>query len=552
MTMGAATSYHPNASEPMTARRPWGGALGRASYDSAKISPGVKGWEMVAAAELQAVTAVAGGKAFAAVSVADVEHFHSTRDSHQVFEAHLPPMVPFAFIDRIVMPEADKAALTAAEQRALDVMVGPARLSYVGAGRHDTYNKTLEHIRLPAAALRPKGFLFAASANYGHDTAPRVLPLRLPGAGGGGSGGISHVYFKARGPAFSIALLSHPQKGASTAAQHFFTVEAAKPGSMVDRGRAVCSNVPPAAYEGLVEQLDRGSVLPPAQRAPSCEHFNVGVFGDPKDMAGSYHLTLNHTTGELVLQHSSRSLVHNHMELRTNIGVGKAAALQWIGLAPLRGTVCFEGICIASAPRAEADPSAELARILQAHPGTVVLPRGGGGGKTFCQNCADGTPATKSCATCPSALCSACDDVLHKASAKKGHARVDAAAAPAPAPAVTPAPTPQDPHPHCSNFGACPIYFGLKPENKTHMANYMHLCRFGGGCREQGEAAHKEHFKHTALPSCPQQAACKLLGDATHRGAFAHAGFPDILIPCKDGADCTQKGALEHYRMYKH
>ena len=323
--------------EEMLGYRPWA-RQGSEGFEDSKICPSVPDWDYAAAAELQSAIAIKfGGKTFAQVRVEDVERFYQSKhtDSHHVFEGHLPPMCPFAYVDRIFLPSPDleHCALTALEKEALGALVDPSRIVTCSGGEGATSTASFPHIVAPTP-LRPQGFLWGANAPEGGNgaRAPIAVPLRLPGTG------TAHIYFRARGPAFSIVLLSHPIGTCSS--QHFISVETSKPGAARDGGRAVCTPVAPGAYEALQQQLDRVSLAPrAAQPPPSLADFNVGIYGDSKDMAGSYHLAFTHATGELVLKHSGVSLVHNKRELRATLGAAKGAALQWFGLVPLRGSL---------------------------------------------------------------------------------------------------------------------------------------------------------------------------------------------------------------------
>lgn len=70
-----------------------------------KLHPSVEDWDLAAAAELAGRTAVKMGKPLENVTEKDILEFYKSADSHFVFEAHLPALVPLAYVDKVLIPK---------------------------------------------------------------------------------------------------------------------------------------------------------------------------------------------------------------------------------------------------------------------------------------------------------------------------------------------------------------------------------------------------------------------------------------------------------------
>jgi len=102
---------------------------------------------------------------------------------------------------------------------------------------------------------------------------------------------------------------------------------------------------------------------------------------------------------------------------------------------------------------------------------------------------------------------------------------------------------------YCQDGPIC--YTKFHDLEDEHWKLFRHVCRFGVGCNKQDET-HRHYWEHPNRPPCLEHPKCKLLADVEHRQQFHHPDFPDLLIPCRDGAECDKKQSEKHYKTYGH
>ncbi|RUS26556.1 hypothetical protein BC938DRAFT_470615, partial [Jimgerdemannia flammicorona] len=76
-------------------------------FHNSKLHPSSNDWAKAAAADICAQVMESTGKH--QVSLDDVKKEWLKRDSHFVFEAHLPSLIPLSFVDKIIIPKLDEA-----------------------------------------------------------------------------------------------------------------------------------------------------------------------------------------------------------------------------------------------------------------------------------------------------------------------------------------------------------------------------------------------------------------------------------------------------------
>jgi hypothetical protein len=90
----------------------------------------------------------------------------------------------------------------------------------------------------------------------------------------------------------------------------------------------------------------------------------------------------------------------------------------------------------------------------------------------------------------------------------------------------------------------------LQQEPK-HMKEYSHPCPYSELCRSKDEEPHLTHELHRVEP-CSSKSSCDRLDDPLHRAKYRHTGYPDFLIPCRDGPSCSNKSSMGHRIKYSH
>ena len=119
---GTAKDHRKSGKGPVM--RPWDNGSSfqdaRSWFNASKINAAIDGWDLVTAAELQAMASLycniqgavthymtfgnnvrAGGNA----NLSHVQQYYLKENSHYVMEGHLPSVVPFDFVERMLIPE---------------------------------------------------------------------------------------------------------------------------------------------------------------------------------------------------------------------------------------------------------------------------------------------------------------------------------------------------------------------------------------------------------------------------------------------------------------
>lgn len=90
----------------------------------------------------------------------------------------------------------------------------------------------------------------------------------------------------------------------------------------------------------------------------------------------------------------------------------------------------------------------------------------------------------------------------------------------------------------------------LKRESSKHMKEYLHPCPYSELCPNKNKEPHLTHEPHK-VEQCPERNSCRKLEDPHHRAKYRHRYYPDFLIPCHDGSKCSDK-SKEHRITYSH
>ncbi|RUP50317.1 hypothetical protein BC936DRAFT_139648 [Jimgerdemannia flammicorona] len=75
-------------------------------FHNSKLHPSCNDWAKAAAADICAQVMVTTGNT--QITLDDVKKEWMNRDSHFVFEAHLPSLIPLSFVDKIIIPKVDR------------------------------------------------------------------------------------------------------------------------------------------------------------------------------------------------------------------------------------------------------------------------------------------------------------------------------------------------------------------------------------------------------------------------------------------------------------
>ncbi|CAF1101396.1 unnamed protein product [Rotaria sp. Silwood1] len=98
---------------------------------------------------------------------------------------------------------------------------------------------------------------------------------------------------------------------------------------------------------------------------------------------------------------------------------------------------------------------------------------------------------------------------------------------------------------------SCPYSINcLFQESSKHMEEYSHPCPYSELCRNKDKEPYLTHEPHE-VEQCSSKSACQKLNDPVHRAKYRHPGYPDFLIPCLDGQNCRNKTS-DHRIKYSH
>jgi uncharacterized protein (TIGR02452 family) len=97
----------------------------------------------------------------------------------------------------------------------------------------------------------------------------------------------------------------------------------------------------------------------------------------------------------------------------------------------------------------------------------------------------------------------------------------------------------------------CDSIYCLNQNSRDHVEQYSHPCRFNELCRSQADEPHLVHELHN-VPKCIQDKNCSEKTDPIHRAQYRHTGLSDYLIPCRYQDICYKKSSEQHLMMYSH
>ncbi|CAF3101073.1 unnamed protein product [Rotaria sp. Silwood2] len=101
------------------------------------------------------------------------------------------------------------------------------------------------------------------------------------------------------------------------------------------------------------------------------------------------------------------------------------------------------------------------------------------------------------------------------------------------------------------SLNPCPYSINcILQESSKHMKEYSHPCPYSEICRSKDKEPHLTHKPHR-VEQCSLKSSCQKLGDPFHRAKYRHLGYPDFLIPCCDGSNCRNKTS-HHRTKYSH
>ena len=102
-----------------------------------------------------------------------------------------------------------------------------------------------------------------------------------------------------------------------------------------------------------------------------------------------------------------------------------------------------------------------------------------------------------------------------------------------------------------TKLSPCPdSIYCLNQNSRDHTKQYSHPCRFNELCRHADRELHLIHKCHD-VSKCSADKDCSKRTDPIHRAQYRHTGLPDYLIPCRFQDICLNTSS-EHRMRYFH
>ncbi|CAF3121371.1 unnamed protein product [Rotaria sp. Silwood2] len=87
-------------------------------------------------------------------------------------------------------------------------------------------------------------------------------------------------------------------------------------------------------------------------------------------------------------------------------------------------------------------------------------------------------------------------------------------------------------------------------DDESHNSKFTHPCRYSERCRNQTKEPYLVHEPHN-VDICKNDKTCKEKRDPIHRAQYRHSDLPDFLIPCRDQHRCKDQSS-KHCIKYSH
>jgi hypothetical protein len=101
----------------------------------------------------------------------------------------------------------------------------------------------------------------------------------------------------------------------------------------------------------------------------------------------------------------------------------------------------------------------------------------------------------------------------------------------------------------CRDSVNCLLQYSYE-NSESHNKKYSHPCRYSELCRSQSDHPHLEHIHHL-VSICRYDKNCREIIDPIHRAKYRHSNLPDFLVPCRNQKTCKDK-TTEHRTKYSH
>ncbi|CAF1452297.1 unnamed protein product, partial [Didymodactylos carnosus] len=541
-------------------------------FHSSKLHCSIEGYEYSAALELMATTGLE--KKQIQVELTDIINRWTSVDSHHIFEAHLPQLIPLNYIDYIYMPknifeslspqiqhntkQLFRNSLTITENIvSLTQGLGsiqlpdPSRINYQNYIIEQLLNRIKSRI-FSLSDARILSTLYSITISIPPTsfktqvTIPETISKYLSKINRKKNGDdCIYIYFKALKGDFMI-ILTNDRIDTKKTQQNLQCLTCYVAPIPIDHDTDDChypnpwsyiNNNPPSVHEIVVEKGE----------------FKVGTNlfhqGCNTDDFISYCLKIKRNTGEVSLIHCGANSIYNHIPLNCTFSKSDIdlTSLEYIHLAAGSQIVAFQNVMI------------KHQQIDEFHTSYII--EYGNNNSMNCGNsntkksnidsnststhdnsenkCTDILPLVKDLALGnkdnddsdrEKYLTSFNDSVLN--SNDDGNSNKQQRLIP------------------CKDSINCLIQYS---QSDSHNSRYSHPCRFSELCNRINDKEHTLRYTHIKndIKQCTSGQNCTQIIDPIHRSQWRHIGLPDFLIPCRFCERCKDR-SIEHNKRYSH
>ena len=472
------------------------------------------GWDYDYAAAAALITTVSLTKKTADIDLKAILKHMSSVQSDELFESHLPEMIPLDYIEEVYIPQTVFYSLTSSAQVSAKNLLHASLhiIPYEGNRDHQRVNdqlmeKLTTYIERPQQSLRGTTITLPSSHLTECVTLPfTIVQLYDQYCRNHRVGSLSndvYIYWQSMYGDMMMVLSKEPidfnQSTQNSQSLICYIAETPSPTTSDYHELYTYLNVGHPSQHTTT--IDRRSFL------ASSNTFHRGC--DADDYL-TYCLKLERSTGEVILSHAGPNSVYNyqmisHRFTESYLGLKE---LKYIQITAGSQRVPTRNLMVCFRPLFELHPSSE--KILRR---TDIA---------FKQTSAHSSGAPKQ-EKSPDII----SRVTNAVCSLVGYDRQQKALIP------------------CRDSVNC-----LQQTSEDHCKKYSHPCRFSELCQRQYNEPYFTHEPHR-VEMCVSDKSCRRLDNPSHRATFRHTGRPDFLIPCRNQTACRDR-SFEHRIKYSH
>ena len=571
-------------------------------FHSSKLHCSVPRYEHAAGMELTALTGK--NKKSMNVSLDDVKDRWMKVDSHDVFESHLPQLIPLDYVDCVYIPknlfeslshEAQQSAKGAFRDSLVitphdidlnllkaggTVPLDPTRKPYLEYILGKIDEKIQQRMKTPQIS---RGVVITVPGSKFEEQI--VLPMtisqsydlyRLDQAQAPNNPEHTYIYWQAMNGDMMLTIANQRIESGKDQSNLRCLVcyVAGKPSAANEEYHEACSYLNdghPFRHDVYVHE---GKF-----RAKS----NVFYRGCNIDDFLTFCLKLSHRTGDVTLSHAGPNGIYNHQTIsyqfnKSDLDLSRIDYVHVSGGnqdVPIRNLTINHESVPQMHPSFDKDFKIDTSELLGRRPASVDHRHHGSyhGGRSKNDQGTTPAPRTPRSSSVQPPVQPAKSNIFKRtfdklfgskdkssapslsssAEAKSSSSKVEASSHHPPK-AESPKsnrPRPKSPALMASKLpSCCDSVYCLNQSSRDHTKQYSHPCRFNELCRNQADEPHLVHQRHD-VPRCSEDKDCRERTDPIHRAKYRHTNLPDYLFPCRNQEGCYDKSP-EHRIKYSH